>query len=226
MAARENILERIRAAQGRAGAPTLQERTAVADYITAHPQGPRPQSDWEPVARFRDRALSLASTLAEVTSLAGVPQAVAAYLAGNSLPLAAVCWPEFKTLDWRGAGLAVEARAARHSDLVGITGCLCAIAETGTLMLLSGADTPPETSLLPETHIAVVDSNRIVRGMEDAWELMRAERPGALPRAVNLISGPSRTADIEQTVTLGAHGPYRVHIILLGVDESGCGTQI
>ena len=226
MSARDNILARIRAAQGRAGAPSLQERTAVAAYITAHPQGPRPQSDWEPVARFRDRALSLASTLAEVTSLARVPQAVASYLAGNSLPLAAVCWPEFKMLDWRGAGLAVDVRAARESDLVGITGCLCAIAETGTLMLLSGADTPPEASLLPETHIAIVDSNRIVRGMEDAWELMRAERPGALPRAVNLISGPSRTADIEQTVTLGAHGPYRVHIILLGVDESGCGTQI
>ena len=225
MAARENILNRIRAAQGRAGAPTLQERAAVVDYINAHLQGPRPKADWKPVERFRDRALSLASTLAEVTSLAGVPQAVVAYLAGNSLPLAAVCWPEFKTLDWRGAGLAVEARAARDSDLVGITGCLCAIAETGTLMLLSGADTPPETSLLPETHIAIVDSSRIVRGMEDAWELLRAERPGALPRAVNFISGPSRTADIEQTVTLGAHGPYRVHIILLDVDESGRGTR-
>jgi len=216
MAARENILNRIRAAQGRAGAPTPRERAAVVDYISAHPQSPRPKSDWEPVARFRDRALGLASTLAEVPSLAGVPQAVAAYLASNSLPLAAVCWPEFTTLDWRGAGVAVEARAARESDLVGITGCFCAIAETGTLMLLSGPDTPPGASLLPETHIAIVNSNRIVRGMEDAWELLRAERPLALPRAVSFISGPSRTADIEQTVTLGAHGPYRVHIILLG----------
>jgi L-lactate dehydrogenase complex protein LldG len=127
-----------------------------------------------------------------------------------------VCWPEFKTLDWQGAGLAVEARAAGESDLVGITGCFCAIAETGTLMLLSGPDTQPTTSLLPETHIAIVNSNRILCGMEDAWERLRAERPVALPRAVSFISGPSRTADIEQTVTLGAHGPYRVHIILLG----------
>ena len=197
----------------------------MAAYIAAHSAGPRPQSDWEPVARFRDRALSLASTLVEVPSPAGVPQAVASYLAGNSLPLAAVCWPEFRTLDWRGAGLAVEARAARDSDLVGITGCFCALAETGTLMLLSGADTPPEASLLPETHIAVLASNRIVRGMEDAWELLRAERPGALPRAVNFISGPSRTADIEQTLVLGAHGPYRVHIILLGAGKSSRGTQ-
>ena len=216
MAARENILNRIRAAQGHAGSPTPQERAAVLDYIHAHPQSPRPKSDWEPVARFRDRALSLASTLAEVPSLDGVPQAVAAYLQGNSLPPAAVCWPEFTTLDWQGAGLAVEARAVRESDLVGVTGCFCAIAETGTLMLLSGPDTPPTASLLPETHIAIVNPSRILRGMEDAWELLRTERAAALPRAVNFVSGPSRTADIEQTVTLGAHGPYRVHIILLG----------
>lgn len=216
MSSRDAILSRIRAAQGRAGAPTPQERAAVVDYINAHPQGPRPNSDWEPVARFRDRALSLASTLAEVPSLAGVPQAVATYLASNSLPPAAVCWPEFGTLDWRGAGLAVEARAAAEADLVGIAGCFCAIAETGTLLLLSGPDTPPGASLLPETHIAIVNSNRILRGMEDAWELLREERPHTLPRAVNFISGPSRTADIEQTVTLGAHGPYRLHIMLIG----------
>jgi len=217
MNARDNIFARIRAAQGRGGAPAPQERAAVAGYIKAHPQGPRPKSDWEPVARFRDRALSLASTLAEVPSLDGVPQAVAAYLASNSLPPAAVCWPEFGTLDWQGTGLAVDARAAGESDLVGITGCFCAIAETGTLMLLSGLDTPPGASLLPETHIAVVNVNRIVPGMEEAWTLLRAESGGVMPRAVNFISGPSRTADIEQTVTLGAHGPYRVHIILLGV---------
>jgi len=221
MNARDNILNRIRAAQGRAGAPAPQERAAVADYINAHPQSPRPMPDGEPAARFRDRALGLASTLAEVPSLDSVPQAVATYLASNSLPLAAVCWPEFKTLDWGGAGLAVEARAARDADLVGITGCFCAIAETGTLMLLSGPDTPPGASLLPETHIAIVNSTRIVRGMEEAWELLRAERSFALPRAVTFISGPSRTADIEQTVTLGAHGPYRVHLLLLGAVAGG-----
>jgi len=80
-------------------------------------------------------------------------------------------------------------------------------------MLLSGPRTPAAASLLPETHIAVLRMDRIVHGMEDAWDLLRAEH-GMLPRAVNFISGPSRTADIEQTLVLGAHGPYRVHIIL------------
>ncbi|MGH8633569.1 MAG: LutC/YkgG family protein, partial [Burkholderiales bacterium] len=90
----------------------------------------------------------------------------------------------------------------------------CAIAETGTLMTVSGRETPATVSLLPETHVAVVRQSRIVRGMEEAWQLARREL-GRLPRAVTFISGPSRTADIEQTVTLGAHGPYRVHIILV-----------
>jgi L-lactate dehydrogenase complex protein LldG len=129
------------------------------------------------------------------------------------LPLKAVCWPELSMLDWLAAGIEIAVREARDSDLVGITGAYCAIAETGTLMTVSGRETPATVSLLPETHIAVVKTSRIVRGMEEAWQLARREL-GRLPRAVNFISGPSRTADIEQTVTLGAHGPYRVHIVL------------
>ena len=102
---------------------------------------------------------------------------------------------------------------AVDADKTGISGCFCAIAETGTLMLLSGPQTPASVSLLPETHIAVVPVGRIVATMEDAFALLRAEQ-GALPRAVNFISGPSRTGDIEQTIVLGAHGPCRVHLIL------------
>ncbi len=98
--------------------------------------------------------------------------------------------------------------------MAGITGVFCAVAETGTLVVLSGPDTPATTSLLPETHIAVVPASRIVRGMEDAFDLVRAEY-GELPRAANFISGPSRTGDIEQTLVLGAHGPYRVHIVIV-----------
>jgi L-lactate dehydrogenase complex protein LldG len=149
-----------------------------------------------------------------VEALAAVPAAVARYLEASGLPRAAVCWQEFMALDWSGAGMQVEARAARDSDLVGITGAFCAVAETGTLMTVSGRDTPATVSLLPETHVAVVRASRIVRGMEEAWQLARSEL-GRLPRAVNFISGPSRSADIEQTVTLGAHGPYRVHVIVV-----------
>lgn len=212
MTARDNIFARIRVAQGR-GAPDDAEREAVRAHLRAHPQSPRPSSDWELVARFRERALSLASTWDEVGSKSEIPAATAAYLRKNNLPLRTVCWHEFSDLDWAGSGMAVEARNARGDDLVGISGAFCAIAETGTLMMTSGPRMPAAVSLLPETHIAVVNKTRIVRGMEEAWALLR-EACGVMPRAVNFISGPSRTADIEQTVTLGAHGPYRVHIIL------------
>jgi L-lactate dehydrogenase complex protein LldG len=214
MSARENILARIRARQGKGESASTSEREAVRAHIRSHPGNARPRMDWEPVARFRERARGLASTVDDVATLEAVPAAVARYLAAHSLPLAGVCWSEFAGLDWRGAGLAVESRTAHDADPVGITGVFCAIAETGTLMTVTGRDTPATLSLLPETHVAVVRKSRIVPGMEEAWRLLRDELRES-PRAVSFISGPSRTADIEQTVTLGAHGPYRVHVILV-----------
>jgi len=138
---------------------------------------------------------------------------VARYLAEHRLPRAAVVWPDVARLDWNAHGISVRSGPARADDAVGITGVYCAIAETGTLALLSGADTPATVSLLPETHIAIVPTARIVAHMEDCFARVHAERDG-IPRAINFVSGPSRTADIEQTVTVGAHGPYRVLIVL------------
>jgi len=68
--------------------------------------------------------------------------------------------------------------------------------------------------------VALVPASRIVRGMEDVFALLRAERGGAemMPRSLNMVSGPSRTGDIELTIVLGAHGPYRVHIVLASED--------
>ena len=171
--------------------------------------------DWELVPRLKERCSSLSSTVEEIARLEQVPRAVAHYLVGNALPPACVCWPELASLEWAGAGLQVEARPATGEDAVGISGVFCAIAETGTLMLLSGPDSYATTSLLPETHIAVVPAARIVRSMEDGWDLLRSER-SALPRQVTFVSGPSRTADIEMTLVLGIHGPYRVHVIVVG----------
>lgn len=215
MSARENILARIRARQSTRSGGEPAAREAVRAHIAAHPQNARPAVNWEPVARFRAEARKLASTIDEVASIAAVPACIGAYLEAQRLPREAVCWDVLGSLDWRAAGIEVAVRPARAADLIGITGSFCAIAETGTLMMLSGEQTAPATSLLPETHVAVVEKSRIVPGMEEAWQLMRAEWRQA-PRAVHFISGPSRTADIEQTVTLGAHGPYRVHIVLVG----------
>lgn len=209
MNARENILGRIRRA-----IRTEKGATAVEACFDDHPAGPKPPLEWDTLERFKQRATRLSSTVDEAAGLDQVPGAVARYLREQGLPSSGICWPSISGLDWNAHGIALEARPAAGGDLVGVTGAFCAIADTGTLMLLSGPDTPAAASLLPETHIAVLPVSRIVKCMEDAWALLRKEK-GKLPRAVNFVSGPSRTADIEQTVTLGAHGPYRVHIILV-----------
>ena len=221
-AARDAILGRVRKALRKTGSDAAARAKAEA-YIAAHAQGPRPAMPADLVARFLQRAMDMASTVERIASAAEIPAAVARYLDALELPpeLAAqkshagVCWPEFADLDWSGAGLSIEARPTAGHDRLGITGAFCAIAETGTLVFTTGADTPTASALLPDTHVAVVRADRVVAGMEEAFALVRAAN-GGMPRAMNMISGPSRTGDIEQTIVLGAHGPYRVHLLLLG----------
>lgn len=220
--ARASILQRIRARQGRNAVPDKHEQAEIDAYLTQHPSGPRPTVPPDLKQQFRAMAERMSSTVDEVATMDDAPAAVARYLASQQLQPNAVVWPALAYLDWKGAGITAEARAPKRdesngADLVGITGCYCALAETGTLVLLSGAQTIASTHLLPETHIAIVPASRIVAGMEDAFALLRTERGGTksmMPRAINMVSGPSRTGDIEQTIVLGAHGPYRVHIIL------------
>jgi L-lactate dehydrogenase complex protein LldG len=216
-AARSDILARIRKAQGRgtSSRPSEAEIAAVETYVARHPRGPLPEVEAELVARFRARAESMQSTTELVATLDDVPAAAARYLAAQALPAEGCVWPALAHLDWAGAGLRLEARAAVDADLLGVTGAFAALAETGTLMVVATPDTPSSASLLPETHIAVVPLDCVVAHMEDGWERLR-EAFGEPPRLVNFISGPSRTGDIDQTIVLGAHGPYRVHMILVG----------
>ncbi len=211
MAARENILSRIRTAN--ASMRSGDAAQSAAARLAEHPRGPLPTMVWDPLQRFIDTSIAAASTLDRVDKRDEVPAAVARYLTANDLPTRGACWPEFADLDWSGAGLEMQARSANGDDKVGVTGSFCALAETGTLLLLSGEQQHATTSLLPETHVAVVSKKRVVVCMEDAWDLLRKEL-GHLPRQVNFVSGPSRTADIEMTLVYGAHGPFRVHIIV------------
>ncbi|MBJ9662627.1 LutC/YkgG family protein [Burkholderia gladioli] len=216
-AARRNIFARIRAAQGRPAEPDALEREQAADYLARHPAGPRPPMPDDAaglLARFTEEAERMSTTVEAVDTLAEVPAAAARYLQARSLAARAIAWRTLADIDWASAGLEVDLRKPVKGDLVGITGCFCASAETGSLVLLSGPDTYASAALLPETHLVVVPASRIVAGHEDAFALIRAER-GELPRAVNIVSGPSRTGDIEQTIVLGAHGPYRVHAIIV-----------
>ncbi len=227
MSPRDNILARIRS-QSQAdprngnrpnaapGANLGVSHLVVREVIAKHERGPLPGfAKHDPVQHFIAECERVKTTLAEVASLTDVPFEVARYLAtisgaNNQL----VGWSEFAALDWPSAGPNYQNRPAVGSDLIGVTGCFCAIGETGTLLLLGSRDTPKVTALLPETHICIVKKSRIVATMEDAFQLMRDEI-GEPPRATFFVSGPSRTADIEQTIVIGAHGPYRVHVVLV-----------
>ena len=216
MGTREQILARIRRRQQRGGAgPSPAEIVDRDTYLRRHPRGSLPELPDDLVTLFLERAAMSSSTTERVANAREAPAAVARYLDTHRLPKTGCMWPVLSRLDWQGAGVMLEPRAAHGGDAIGVTGVFCALAETGTLMVVSGPDTPATVSLLPETHVAVVPVERIVAVMEDGWDLARAEF-GQLPRAVNFISGPSRTADIEQTIVLGAHGPYRVHIVVVG----------
>jgi len=217
--ARDTILARVRSALDKKLADA-RAKANVEAYVAAHRHGPRPQMPADLRARFIERARDMSSTVESIAAMSDVPSAVARYLDTlapdiSDQPRAGVCWPEFASLDWSTAGLSIDPRPTLGNDRLGITGCFCAIAETGTIVITSAAGTPTATALLPDTHVAIVRSGRIVSGMEEAFALVRAEQ-GAMPRALNLISGPSRTDDIEQTFVLGAHGPFRVHLLVVG----------
>jgi L-lactate dehydrogenase complex protein LldG len=213
MTARDDILARVRRGIGKAD--FAERRAAAETMLNAPARGPQPCFAEALVTRFCAKAESLASTLDRVTDRTLAPAVVKRFLDAQSLSSKVVTTPDVGDLDWAGVAIQHVVRGAVDADQVGVSGCFCAVAETGTLMLLSGPRSPATVSLLPETHIALVDASRIVTTMEDAFALLRAER-GAVPRAINFISGPSRTGDIEQTIVLGAHGPCRVHLIVIG----------
>jgi L-lactate dehydrogenase complex protein LldG len=222
-AARAAILARVRRALNKPDTAGDGVRDAAQRYVAMHARGPQPVLHGNLIAEFIERAIHMESTIERIAAREDIPAAVARYLDALELPDAiadqkshrGVCWPEFADLDWKGASLDIEARPTTGHDRLGITGCLCAIAETGTLVFLPGRGMDTATALLPDTHVVLLRTADIVATMEDAFARVRAERR-AMPRAINLISGPSRTGDIEQTIVLGAHGPYRVHILILG----------
>jgi L-lactate dehydrogenase complex protein LldG len=160
-------------------------------------------------------------TVARVASGDAVPEAVAAYLAAQNLPSEIVIapHPELRAMPWADRPLLRRREGrAEASDAVSVQHAFAAIAETGTLMLPSAPERPTTLNLLPDTAIVVLRAERLVGAYEQAWDLLRNEL-GGMPRNVMLVTGPSRSADIEQALELGAHGPRRLHVVLVGDDS-------
>jgi len=220
MSGRESILGAIRKGLGR-GALGTAEKDALEDRIAGHARGIRPSriDSADLKQMFVDYAAKVDVTVDRVASLDDVPEKVADYLAQENLPaeLRVAPDPALDTVPWdKRPTLTVSKGASDGTHEVGLTAAFAGIAETGTLMMKSGPAHPTTLNFLPDTHLVVLRASQIVGSYEDAWDRLRAGE--AMPRTVNFITGPSRTGDIEQTIFLGAHGPRRMHIVLVEDD--------
>lgn len=180
------------------------------------PAHTRPAFDGDLVARLCTKLEGRAATTERLAAIEHVPQAVARYLQRQRLPPPIDVAPALAGLAWP-AELTRRVGRADIDSTVSVTPCLAAIAEAGSLMLLSGASTPTTLNFVPEHHLVVVHAAQVVKHVEDAWVRLRGyvADTGGIPRTINMISGPSRTADIEQTIQLGAHGPRRLHVMVV-----------
>jgi L-lactate dehydrogenase complex protein LldG len=221
--ARDAILARIRSSLGVTGKEPARAK-AIAARMQKAPAGVIPARGQlaakERTGLFVAKAEAVLARVARVETRAAVPEAVTAYLREKNLPaeivmgsderLAAMPWKKQKALT-------VKAGASDGSDEAGLSFAFGAIAETGTLMLTSGPENPTTINFLPEHHIVVLDAADIEGDVEALMKKLREHQGrGRMPRTVNLITGPSRSGDIEQTIILGAHGPRALHIILVG----------
>lgn len=212
--AREAILAAIRQTLTRSGTfkPGEEARSSNGQQ---HGRGPQPQWPEEDIERFTNKLKAVAGSLSDARGEVEVVSAIQAYLQQHALPLQLVIAksPVLNNLVWPDE-FQVEQRPATGSDVSVLTEAYAAVAETGSLVMLSSADSPTSLNFLPDNYICLLRKDRIVRHIEDVWDRIRQDA-GQLPRAVNFITGPSRTADVEQTIQLGAHGPRRLHVILL-----------
>ena len=218
--AREDILGNIRRALQR-GAMLPEAGGRLAGRVAAHRRNliPARAAALDRAARidlFVAMAEEVQTTVARVAANEAVPEEVARYLAAENLPAELVMAPDpgLDAIPWDQRPLVQIRRGrAEPGDAVSLTPCLAAVAETGTLLLVSGPETPTTLNFLPDTHIVVLHAGQVVASYEDGWDLVRGRQEW--PRTVNLITGPSRTGDIEQRIQLGAHGPRRLHVVLV-----------
>jgi len=224
---REQILGSIRKSLKR-GPVTRARAAELRAKLDAHARNLIPQraAGLEPDQRvelFIRMAEEVQASVVRIKSAAEVPDAVAEYLAGNNLPSTLVMTPDpqLEGIPWADRPL-LEIRRGRaeDGDLTGVTACVAGVAETGTLMLTSGPESPTRNNFLPDHHLVVMRRDQVVATYEDGFDRLRARAPAdsgewVPPRTVNFITGPSRTGDIEQKIELGAHGPRRLHIILI-----------
>ena len=222
MRARDTVLGKIRRSLHVDGGDAAR-RAAVAARIESAPRSVIPRRGQLPkeerIALFTAMAEKVSATVARVASEDDVPSAVADFLRSHNLPASVRMGDDglIAGLPWERTQVEVTRGPSDGNDPVGLSHAAAGVAETGTLVLLSGVENPTTLNFLPETHIVVVRADDIAGDYESVWDAVRETYGrGIMPRTVNMVTGPSRSADIEQKLLLGAHGPRRLHIVVLG----------
>jgi L-lactate dehydrogenase complex protein LldG len=195
---------------------TEEQAAALQARQGTPPVWTRPAFGSGDVDRFVSRAQSSLCTVERLAHARDIAPAVARQMAMRGLASEISVAPALQPAGWPG-DWPINFGAGRVTESVAVTDALAGIAETGSLVFISHADRPSGLNFLPELHIAVLNIGCIVHHMEDVWPKVRALPDW--PRAVNIISAPSRTADVGQIVVRPAHGPKALHILLVGAQE-------
>lgn len=214
MGARQEILRSIRQSLA-AGEPRTRQRIDElrARLRTTSPKV-QPQFDDDLLARFCQKHVNVHGTYERIRR-SEIEVAVLRHLKGLEIDpqLHVGSGPILQTVKW-SEHVFTYSKGADKNTRVALSEAFAAVAETGTLMMCSGPHSPPSHNFLPDDHIVLVHQERIVRCQEDVWPMVR-QLQGFPPRAINFITGPSKTGDIEQTIQYGAHGPRRLHILIV-----------
>ncbi len=212
--AKERVLGDIRRSLKRRGALPESVARSLRERLASPTVNVRPSVEGDPVEHFVKKVEAVSGKVVRVDNLSQVSAAVVECLERYAVPLSIVAAPD-PALDipWSNR-LTVERRAALDKDLVSVTGAFAGVAETGSVVLLSGPQSPTTLNFLPDYHFVILHAKQIVVHIEDVWTRLR-EVGGRMPRTVNFVTGPSKTGDVDQVIHEGAHGPRALHVLLV-----------
>lgn len=223
--ARDEILANIRRSLGVSATDASRGASVTGRIASAAPGVTPARGQGDLAARvetFIEQAEMVSTTIAQVAAGDDVPAEAARFLRDNDLPASLRMGEDerLRALPWSATQLAISTGASAGDDLNAVSFAEAGVAETGTLAFVSGPHNPTTLNFLPDNHIVVLHAHDIEADYESVWRRLRARYgAGVMPRTVNLVTGPSRSADIEQKLLLGAHGPRRLHVILVGAPQ-------
>jgi len=211
---RKQIMKRVRRALRRTGDLSNAARIDPVRPVVR----PKPGPEDDLIAHFRECLQRAGGIVAELGATEKIPTHVAGVLKEKGAPMKVVLGADegLRALDWGSAGLSIAGTEAIESDYAGVSRAVCAMAETGSVVLCSGPDNPTSINFLVKYHFVMLTREQVVPYFEDTWNLLRSRfDKGRWARAVNFVTGPSTTGDVEATLTVGVHGPGHFEALLI-----------